>query len=58
MTLTTVWCMSHLRCFGMAPTALALILVLGTVGARKRTRGLKGSSQVFPNAEPETCGSR
>ena len=38
MTLTTVWCMSHLRCLGMAPMALALILVLGTVGARKRTK--------------------
>ena len=31
----------------MAPMALALILVLGTVGARKCTRGLKGSSQVL-----------
>jgi hypothetical protein len=29
-----------------------------TFGARKRTRGLKGSSQVFPNAGPEPCGSR
>ena len=30
--------MSHLRCLGMAPTVLALILVLGTVGARKHDR--------------------